>query len=64
MHMYITGNRISLLTSVNMQINIPSTEAFALTLLTYIGCGISLVCLALSILFYLSYRLNSVSRLY
>jgi hypothetical protein len=39
----------------DIEINIPSTEAFALTLLTYIGCGISLVCLALSILFYLSY---------
>ena len=48
----------------NLQMDIPSSEAFALTLLTYIGCGISLVCLALSILFYMSYGLNRVSRQY
>ena len=41
-----------------LQLNIPESEAYALTLLTYIGCGISLVCLAASILFFISYGYN------
>ena len=43
------------LSKFDLQMTIPEAEAFALTIVTYIGCGISLFCLLLSIIFYLSY---------